>query len=1546
MSTSFQLLLTLSGVLIIVCVLGWYAVEVADAQCVGDVSEELYGALEDLYYATDGDNWFWNQTDPADSQQWTFPSSVSDPCSSPPWYGLTCNVSSTSGACTIVKLKLQRFHLVGTLPASIGNLTGLETLALTENMVRGVIPEEIGELSLLKSLNLSVNILGGSLPDKLWTLKKLENLYLYINRLSGSFPAQIAELESLEILAVNTNKFRGSLPDELGKLSALQELNIDFNRFFGQIPTTIGQLTSLVELYADENLLFGTLPTELGLLTRLEVLSLDNNHLQGSIPSELWLLSNLQFLELYVNTLTGTLGSEVGRLPYVTVLSLNSNSLNGSLPTELGLLTSLTYLSLNNNAFSGTFPTELCQLSLLALLELFVNDLSGPIPTQIGQLTAMEEILLDHNSFSGSMPSQIIQLTALSLLQWGANNLTGTLLSELALLPYLGQINVGYNRMIGTIPTEYGNFLVLNAFFFNDNCLTGPIPSQIGLVTTLVQVDVSYNYLNESIPTELGLLSSMLVLNLQANSLTGQVVDLFAYYFEVSTIYLSTNLFDGPLPDRFGNFSSVRYLEMKANYFTSTVPAFYFQSPLIQGIILDNNMLTGPISEVAPLFYQVELIYLYGNYLTSTVPAIVGRFLKAYFADTNYFTGPLPAWLESDAHLEALTLSVNYLSGQVPLGYGSLSELQVLNISRNMLHGELIDLFENTSSLRRLQEIDLSQNDFSGPIPASVFSSESNRSKNLKEVALYSNCFTGSIPSTICDSKLLTTVVLDAMNTGPSCRRVFLHNVVKAVVSTHPLSGTIPSCIWQMPSLLTLHLSGNSLEGSLRDLIDGSTALQDVSLASNKLTGSVPQSWQNWGKFTQLDLSSNRLSGTLADDFVVSSNNTNLDLTVNRLSGQVPSSFRQVESISVLNGNLFQCDQATVPVNDPSSKLYVCGASDFNIALAAWMGFGLIVLGLIATQFRLIKEWLRNYDACVRMIQQSNHTQPGSSLLEFMGFMKNVCALNGMLAIMYLVLVMVVYVVFKTVPTLSALYSTHTDQYTWVTTVVFLEGVGPTVFVLIVLVLSVLFVDCVFASSSQHLVLDGTGDAPSRGYNSIRWADFQYYLSIGTVLLIHMLVTVVVNVGYVYALIVGLSTGGLLALQLALSLFKLTWNNIFVPFALKNLKLSRHNACLCSSFMMLFTFLVSPLVATFFSDTTCFRYILTGQPSVSSSFYTGVFVCEAACATTGSSNAVCHNFCDYSQQVTEEVFTSVTPSWLYSFQCSSSVITNYIPVLVLAYGISGLVMPILFLAYLRLPHSLIESYVPKPLRRSLIDNTIYSNGVAEMISDDKAATSRYDGNAQLPEKPIFNAVNILSKLSLNIAVMLTFGLATPLLTVEVAIDTLFLLIRFRVLLQRYLAAYLPSSVSASVDKLVIARSGEFAGSEQSLRYGIQRVEDATKDSLKGLPPVVLLIMLTCGCFWGFFVFDMLGDVHGIIVGAVMLAVTVAAVLIAHLVFSRLIASKYIPGIEFLIAKNEGSIAHGNRTGEPIRNPILSERSRFDMAMNEPFERTESSSYVL
>jgi hypothetical protein len=354
---------------------------------------------------------------------------------------------------------------------------------------------------------------------------------------------------------------------------------------------------------------------------------------------------------------------------------------------------------------------------------------------------------------------------------------------------------------------------------------------------------------------------------------------------------------------------------------------------------------------------------------------------------------------------------------------------------------------------------------------------------------------------------------------------------------------------------------------------------------------------------------------------------------------------------------------------------------------------------------------------------------------------------------------------------------------------------------------------------------------------------------------------------------------------------------------------------------------------------------LTGQPSVSSSFYTGVFVCEAACATTGSSNAVCHNFCDYSQQVTEEVFTSVTPSWLYSFQCSSSVITNYIPVLVLAYGISGLVMPILFLAYLRLPHSLIESYVPKPLRRSLIDNTIYSNGVAEMISDDKAATSRYDGKAQLPEKPIFNAVNILSKLSLNIAVMLTFGLATPLLTVEVAIDTLFLLIRFRVLLQRYLAAYLPSSASVPVDKLVIARSGEFAGSEQSLRYGIQRVEDATKDSLKGLPPVVLLIMLTCGCFWGFFVFDMLGDVHGIIVGAVMLAVTVAAVLIAHLVFSRLIASKYIPGIEFLIA-NEGSIAHGNRTGEPIRNPILSERSRFDMAMNEPFERTESSSYVL
>jgi hypothetical protein len=236
------------------------------------------------------------------------------------------------------------------------------------------------------------------------------------------------------------------------------------------------------------------------------------------------------------------------------------------------------------------------------------------------------------------------------------------------------------------------------------------------------------------------------------------------------------------------------------------------------------------------------------------------------------------------------------------------------------------------------------------------------------------------------------------------------------------------------------------------------------------------------------------------------------------------------------------------------------------------------------------------------------------------------------------------------------------------------RGIAPAVFVLAVLYTSVIILDRILRilwSQSCSLIWPSFCQSGI----AIDWLQSRHcgrWVSVLLVLIVHMLTTILVNAFYVYALFTGLSGNSLLALQFGLSLFKILWNNVFIPFAMAHSGLTNNSRYLCSSFIMLFTFLVSPLVATFFSDTTCFGYIISPEPSVTSTFTTALFECDLACAVAPSSAVDCHEFCTYTGLYNAPVYTSVTAGWIYSFQCSSSLIMNNIPVLILPTPCQGL----------------------------------------------------------------------------------------------------------------------------------------------------------------------------------------------------------------------------------------------------------------------------------
>ncbi|MBR5465565.1 MAG: redoxin domain-containing protein [Alistipes sp.] len=64
----------------------------------------------------------------------------------------------------------QRMGLVGSIPASIGNLTNLEQLSLDWNRLTGEIPESLGNLKKLQSIILNANILYGNMPASVMQL--------------------------------------------------------------------------------------------------------------------------------------------------------------------------------------------------------------------------------------------------------------------------------------------------------------------------------------------------------------------------------------------------------------------------------------------------------------------------------------------------------------------------------------------------------------------------------------------------------------------------------------------------------------------------------------------------------------------------------------------------------------------------------------------------------------------------------------------------------------------------------------------------------------------------------------------------------------------------------------------------------------------------------------------------------------------------------------------------------------------------------------------------------------------------------------------------------------------------------------------------------------------------------------------------------------------------------------------------------------------------------------------------------------------------------
>ncbi|KAL8143323.1 hypothetical protein V2J09_016355, partial [Rumex salicifolius] len=256
------------------------------------------------------------------------------------------------------------------LPDSIGKLSGLITLDLSENRIT-TLPATIGGLSSLMRLDLHSNRIT-ELPEPIGNLLNLVFLDLRANQIS-SLPPCVGRLVRLEELDVSSNSL-SSLPDTIGSLVSLKILNVETNDI-DELPHTIGQCSLLEELRAEYNRL-KALPEAVGKLESLKILSVRYNNIR-QLPTTMSSLSKLRELDVSFNELEQVPESLCFATSLVKLNIGNNFADLRFLPRSIGNLEMLQELDMSNNQIRA-LPESFRFLTQLRVLRAEENPLEVP----------------------------------------------------------------------------------------------------------------------------------------------------------------------------------------------------------------------------------------------------------------------------------------------------------------------------------------------------------------------------------------------------------------------------------------------------------------------------------------------------------------------------------------------------------------------------------------------------------------------------------------------------------------------------------------------------------------------------------------------------------------------------------------------------------------------------------------------------------------------------------------------------------------------------------------------------------------------------------------------------------------------------------------------------------------------------------------------------------------------------------------------------------------------------------------------------------------
>lgn len=198
--------------------------------------------------------------------------------------------------------------LGGDIPMSIGNLSRLRFLDLSDIQLNGTFPTTLLKLPKLETLLLWNNQIQGALP-MFFRSSRLIKLDLQLNKFTGSLPPSIGNLTELKYLDLSSNGFTGLVNEvHLNNLSKLDFLSLSHNSLNLELNSNWIPSFNLTQLYLVNCKMGPRFPMWLRSQTNLEVIEVSGCEIDDEIPN--WFQHNfhrLYSLSLSKNQIRGTL---------------------------------------------------------------------------------------------------------------------------------------------------------------------------------------------------------------------------------------------------------------------------------------------------------------------------------------------------------------------------------------------------------------------------------------------------------------------------------------------------------------------------------------------------------------------------------------------------------------------------------------------------------------------------------------------------------------------------------------------------------------------------------------------------------------------------------------------------------------------------------------------------------------------------------------------------------------------------------------------------------------------------------------------------------------------------------------------------------------------------------------------------------------------------------------------------------------------------------------------------------------------------------------